>query len=83
MGIPQVISSSVKLAVVAVPVAEIFVSILGANTKLSINYILENLWSLMWHQFVFVMGAICATACWEFCHHLIQVWIVDVNDPVF
>lgn len=66
--------TSMKLTVVIVPVSEIFVGVFGGERKHSVHEILASGFSsFLWHQVVFVCGAICTTVCWELCHHLIQV----------
>lgn len=70
--------TSVKLAVVVVPVAEILAGFVSSESKQSVREILADGLSLfIWQQIVFVFGAIFATVCWELCHHFVQVKISD------
>jgi len=74
-----VLVTSVKLAVVVVPVAEIFAGFISIERKLSLRDILADGFSFfIWQQIVFVVGAICATVCWELCHHFVQVPIFSL-----
>lgn len=74
IGSSRVVVSSVKLAVVVVPVAEIFAGFVSSESKQSVREILADGLSLfIWQQIVFVFGAIFATVCWELCHHFVQV----------
>lgn len=66
--------SSVKLAVVVVPIAEIFAGFISTERKLSLREIFaDGFSSFIWQQIMFVFSAICTTACWELCHHFVQV----------
>lgn len=79
IGSSRVLITSVKLAVVVVPIAEIFAGFISTERKLSLRDILaEGFSSFIWQQIVFVFGAICATVCWELCHHLVQVYIFSL-----
>lgn len=72
--------TSMKLAVFIVPVSEIFVGVFGGERKHSIHEIFASgFLSFLWHQVVFVCGAICTTVCWELCHHLIQVCSIRMH----
>lgn len=74
IGSSQVLVTSVKLAVVVVPVAEIFAGFITAERKFALRDIFADGFSFfIWQQIVFVFGAICATVCWELCHHFVQV----------
>ena len=79
IGSSQVLVTSVKLAVVVVPIAEIFAGFFSGESRQSVREVLSDGLSLfIWQQIVFVFGAIFATICWELCHHFVQVKILTV-----
>jgi hypothetical protein len=70
MGIRQILAKSVKLALAAAPVAELFVCVCSYSKN---SILIMHMRQMLWLQFVFVAGAFFTTLCWELCNHLIQV----------
>lgn len=70
MGIRQILAKSVKLALAAAPVAELFVFVCSYSKN---SILMMHMRQMLWLEFVFVAGAFFTTLCWELCNHLIQV----------
>jgi nucleoporin NDC1 len=70
MGIRQILAKSVKLALAAAPVAELFVCVCSYSKN---SILILHMRQMLWLRFVFVAGAFFTTLCWELCNHLIQV----------